>query len=133
MKKHLKIVGLLILALVLLLIGGMVMISWGSKDRRAAVEEMCKLPPGTTLEDIIRKGDELGFSRAHAGAFHEIDIFPPGENAFSGKPPTPLNFSEFKSGEIKYGKMVVRPFLRHWCTLEIKDQILVSSRKSSVD
>lgn len=132
-KKILKWLSIVTGCFVFLVIMGMVYISWGSKDRLAEVDKMCTFQPGTDLNVVIDEGRKLEFRPVRNGAIIEIQLITPDKQDKLPAYGTDEEIQKFQDGEIIYGKVVVKPFLRHFCTLTIKDRKVVSTRRSSID
>jgi hypothetical protein len=126
-----KILFGLVLTIGILLAGSYFMLSpnfSGAHD----VTALCQLPPGLSLEEVLTKAKNAGFSEEKQGALgFGIQVLVPGENL-------PVQGSvevlhSFQSGEVKFGKVIVKPFLRHYCAMEFNKRTLVSTEKIILD
>ena len=97
-----------------------------------AVDEMCALPVGTPVEEVIPMARRLKFSTAEQMALGRgIDVL--GADGKSSLPWNDDRLPGLDPSEVLVGKLVIAPYLRHYCHIGISQRRVTGTRHSVLD
>lgn len=133
MQKLKSILKFVFASFLLILVAMVTYMFWGSWGRSADVKRMCEFPEGTDVREVIREGERLGFQGKKVGIVVEIEVQHEGSTEGLPRKGTKDELEKFKSGELSYAKVVVRPLGRKYCRLTVKDEKVVSRKGFALD
>lgn len=124
-KRPISVVGVLVLLY-------SVYSLYGMRRRHHDVIEICDVLVGSSIKPTMARAMELGFSWEKQGALGRgIQI--------TSAADTTINFDKHRSiegikdGKVRYGKTSLPPFMRHYCELIFKDEVITSKRLITID
>ncbi len=132
MKKFFKWLIILVGVSVTLLVVGIGTLFWIGKGNTDDVKTMCNIQNGTSIEQVMKRARELGFSEGSQGALGSgFVVFVEGQN-------TSIRWNDdalpgVQNGKVQVGKTSLPPFLRNYCELTFQNRKVISTRGYTID